>query len=64
MSRSRDALASVEHFAIAEEIASLVRHDLRNRLGAIRNSSYFLQRRVKTTPLWSEEPRVPKFFAL
>ncbi len=64
MSRHRDPLGAVEQFAIAEEVASLARHDLRNRLGAIRNARYFLERRVGTTELWASDPRVPKFFAL
>jgi len=64
MSRQRDPLALVEQLAVAEEIASIVRHDLRNRLGAIRNAGYFLKRRVSTTELWANEPRVPKFFGL
>jgi signal transduction histidine kinase len=64
MNHSRDPLGSLEHFAVAEEIAALVRHELRNRLGAIRNSSYFLKRKVEGTQLWESEPRVAKFFGL
>jgi signal transduction histidine kinase len=60
----RDPLAAVEQRVIAEAIASIVRHDLRNRLGAIRNAAFFLQKRVSGTELWEKEARVPRFFSL
>jgi CheY-like chemotaxis protein len=40
------------------------RHFVRNRLAAIRNAAFYLQRRVEGTPLWQDDPRVPRFFAL
>jgi CheY-like chemotaxis protein len=40
------------------------RHFVRNRLAAIRNAAFYLQRRVEGTPLWEGDPRVPRFFAL
>ena len=41
-----------------------LRHFVRNRLAAVRNAAFYLQRRTETTALWHEDPRVAKFFAL
>jgi CheY-like chemotaxis protein len=46
------------------ERSAEVRHFVRNRLAAIRNAAFYLQRRTEPTPLWREDPRVPRFFAL
>jgi signal transduction histidine kinase len=53
-----------ERQAIAEEIASRTRHDVRNRLASIRNAVYYLARRVNGTAPWESDKRVPQFFAL
>jgi signal transduction histidine kinase len=58
----RDLLDTAERAAIAEEVASAVRHDLRNRLVAISGAAFYLRRRVKGTDLWTTDPRVPRFF--
>ena len=62
--RSPDPLGGAERAAIAEEIAGVARHDLRNRLGSIRNAAFYLERRTEPTALWSLDERVPRFFAL
>jgi signal transduction histidine kinase len=51
---------------VVEESLSLIRHDLRNRLGSIRNANFYLRRRVqKLAPdVSTADPRVPEFFAL
>src|SRR4051812_40775412 len=51
---------------LIEEAMSVLRHDVRNKLGAIRNASFYLQRKVERAApaLWSEDPRMPKFFEL
>lgn len=59
-----DPLAGAERAALAGEVASLVRHDLRNNLGSIRNAAFYLRRRVQGTDLWVTDARVPQFFAL
>src|SRR5689334_11727094 len=41
-----------------------LRHFVRNRLAALRNAAFCLQRRVEPTALAQEDPRVPQFFAL
>ena len=66
-SRRRDAsdpLAGVARAAIAEEVVSVVRHDMRNKLGSIRNAAFYLKRRVEQTELWQADPRMSQFFAL
>jgi signal transduction histidine kinase len=59
-----DPLAHPEAVALAEEIASAARHDLRNRLAAIRGAMYYLQRRFAMTELWDSDPRVPQFITV
>ena len=41
----------------SEEKAAELRHYLRNRVAAIRNAAFYLQRRVSTTSLWEEDER-------
>lgn len=59
-----DPLASAERAALAGEVASLIRHELRNNLGSIRNAAFYLRRRVQGTELWGSDARVPQFFSL
>jgi signal transduction histidine kinase len=57
-------LSALEKAAIAEEVASLVRHDLRNRLSAIGNATAYLRNRTRKTDLWKEDARVERFFGI
>lgn len=41
-----------------------LRHFVRNRLAALRNAAFYLQRRIEPTPIADEDPRVRQFFAL
>jgi hypothetical protein len=59
-----DPLLHKERQAIADELTSSMRHDVRNRLSAIRNAAFYLKRRVSQTELWSADARVQQFFAL
>ena len=59
-----DPLLHKERQAIADELTSTMRHDVRNRLSAIRNAAFYLKRRVSQTELWSADARVQQFFAL
>jgi len=59
-----DPLLHKERQAIADELTSNMRHDVRNRLSAIRNAAFYLKRRVSQTELWSSDARVQQFFAL
>jgi signal transduction histidine kinase len=59
-----DPLGAAERAAIAEEIASVTRHDLRNKLASIRNASFYLRKRVEGTELWTNDAHVARFFSL
>jgi len=53
-----DSLGAAELAAVAEEVASVLRHDLRNKLAAIRNASFYIRRRLAKTETWSADPRL------
>jgi signal transduction histidine kinase len=59
-----DPLGGVARAALAEEVASVIRHDMRNKLGSIRNAAFYLKRRVQPTELWQTDPRMSQFFWL
>ena len=46
-----DPLGAAERAAIALEVASLMRHDLRNKLSAIRNAAFYIRRRAEKSDL-------------
>jgi signal transduction histidine kinase len=54
----------LEGVAIAEEVASALRHDLRNRLGSIRNSAFYVQRSLARMGLLDRDERIEKFLHL
>lgn len=41
-----------------------LRHFVRNRLAAVRNAAFYLQRRFEPTTVWQDDPRVARFFEL
>jgi signal transduction histidine kinase len=59
-----DPLGAAERAAIAEEVASVTRHDLRNKLASIRNATFYLRKRVEVTELWNNDAHVARFFGL
>jgi nitrogen-specific signal transduction histidine kinase len=59
-----DPLLHKERQAIADELTSSMRHDVRNRLSTIRNAAFYIKRRVSQTELWTSDARVQQFFAL
>jgi signal transduction histidine kinase len=64
MSKRNSRSAAIERRAVAEEVASSFRHDLRNKLAAIRNAAFYIARRTEKTDLWTTDPRVASFFKL
>lgn len=50
--------------AIVEEILGTIRHDVRNKLAAVRQAAQYLKRKSEGSNLWSEDPRFAKFYAL
>jgi len=61
---ARRPLDALERIIIAEELASLIRHELRNNLSSIRNATFYLKRRTQATHLWEADQRVSQFFTL
>src|SRR5258705_9328023 len=51
---------------VVEEALSTIRHDLRNKLGSVRNAAFYIRRKVdKAAPdLGATDLRIPQFFAL
>lgn len=63
---SADEDSVIEDALLLQEVGSTVRHGLRNHLGAIRNATYFLERRLRmiVAEAMDAEPRIAKMFAL
>jgi signal transduction histidine kinase len=59
-----DPLAAIEQKAIAEEVASVLRHDLGNKLGAVRNAALYVRRRLEGSELLASDPRLSQFLML
>lgn len=53
-----DPLNSVQLFAIADETASALRHDLRNKLASVRSAEFYVRRRLRSTEAWQADPRL------
>jgi signal transduction histidine kinase len=60
----RGELQARERAAVADVVASTLRHELRNKLASIRNASFYLMRRMQKTDAWTSDPRVETFFQL
>jgi hypothetical protein len=64
MSTEKKPLIEVQRAAIAEEVACALARDIRNKIGAIRNASFYLQKRARTTGFWGADDRIPQMFDL
>ena len=53
-----------ERAAVAEVVAAVLRHDLRNRFSSIRNAAYYLMRQTQKVELWKADPRMETLFQL
>jgi signal transduction histidine kinase len=53
-----------EKWALAEEVVSVMRHDVRNRLAAIRSAAYYVGRRVRQSHLLDSDARLGVFLQL
>jgi len=61
--KAQEVLALLERAAVADEVAAAMRHNLRNKLGSIRNASFFLARKAREAPMWND-PKVQRFFTI
>ncbi|WP_437585824.1 sensor histidine kinase [Sorangium sp. So ce1000] len=59
-----DPLGAAEQAAIADEILSVLRHDLRNRFAIVRNASFYIKRKVARDAAYSADPRIEEFFGI
>jgi len=57
-------LGAVQAVAIADEVASTMRHDLRNKFASIRNAVFYIERSLNKNDLLDEDPRVGRFLEL
>jgi signal transduction histidine kinase len=61
---SATRLGTVEAVAIADEVASTMRHDLRNKFASIRNAVFYIERSLGKAGYLDEDPRVSRFLTL
>jgi signal transduction histidine kinase len=53
-----DPLGPVQLVAIADEMASLLRHELRNKFASVRSAGFYVRRRLRETEAWQADPRL------
>lgn len=58
---ARDPLGVVEQVAAGEELLSVVRHDLRNKLATVRSAVYYIRRKLTGTDVFAKDPRIAQF---
>jgi len=59
-----DPLATVQLMAIADEIASTLRHELRNKFSSVRSAGFYIRRRLRGTEAWQADPRLEELSAI
>lgn len=64
MEEQTPELEILERAAVAEVVAAVLRHDLRNRFSSIRNAAYYLMRQTQKAELWKADPRMETLFQL
>lgn len=64
MTHSRLSLAELHQVLLVTVATSGMRHDLRNKLGSLRNATFFLKRKLDGQPVWRDDVRVPRFFQI
>ncbi|WP_104977583.1 sensor histidine kinase [Sorangium cellulosum] len=61
---SWDPLGAAEQAAVADEVLSVLRHDLRNRFAIVRNASFYIKRKVSREAVYRTDPRIEEFFGI
>jgi signal transduction histidine kinase len=59
--RPADSLRAVELSRVLLEASAALRHDLRNRLGSIRNLAFFVKQRLAGSEVAAIDPRIVRF---
>jgi len=57
-------LRSLERSAVAEQVASTLRHDMRNKFASIRNATFYIKKSLAKRDMLDGDARVPKFLDL
>jgi signal transduction histidine kinase len=57
-------IRATEAVAIAEEVTSTLRHDLRNKFAAVRNAVFYIERSLTRSDSMKHDPRVGRFLSL
>jgi nitrogen fixation/metabolism regulation signal transduction histidine kinase len=57
----RDPLYSAELSCLLEESTTMLRHDVRNRLGSIRNMAFYVRRKISDTETAKADERIGEF---
>src|SRR5687768_14043302 len=53
-----DPLAGAELQAVSNEVASELRHELRNKFASVRNAAFYVRRRLRDSELWRSDPKL------
>jgi hypothetical protein len=54
----------IEHAIATDESSAILRHDVRNKLSAVKNALFYLRRRVEKTEVYATDARMGQFFTL
>jgi signal transduction histidine kinase len=64
MTHSRLSLGELHQILLVTVATSGMRHDLRNKLGSLRNATFFLKRKLEGQSIWRDDVRVPRFIQI
>lgn len=53
-----DPLGPAQMVAVADEMASLLRHELRNKFSSVRSAAFYVRRRLRETEAWQADSRL------
>jgi signal transduction histidine kinase len=59
-----DPLGPVQLLAVADETASLLRHELRNKFASVRNAEFYIRRRLREAEAWRADPRLEEMSSI
>ncbi len=62
--READELAGVERVAFVEEVSSLMRHAMRNKLAIVSNAATYMRRRLGETEAWRSDAKIGVFYGM
>ncbi len=57
-------MTRLERIAVADEAVSVLRHDVRNKIGSVRNAVFYIRRKCKDSVPFRDDPRISTFLDL